>query len=284
MRHLCWAVVIIAVSIMSQSPPARAETVDELLAKARTALAKNQTDQALKLIGKAIAQDPKSKLAYLLRAAVYDALKKPAEALPDLDKVIELDSKAAEAYDMRGSVHFKLGKFKESLADFDKFLEMRPKEAPGHWRRGITCYYAGEFDEGRKQFVAYEEKDTNDVENAVWHFLCVARKDGVHKARAGLLKIGKDARVPMMDVYALYGGKSKPEDVLAAAQAGKPPAEQLAMRLFYAHLYLGLYYEILADKKQALEHMTQAAEKYKIRHYMGDVAQVHLEVLKKDAK
>src|SRR5262249_29249329 len=226
---------------------------NDLVAKARAALGKGQPEEALTLLGKAIALDAKSTQAYLLRAGVYDALKKPADALPDLNKLVELEPKLAEAYDLRGSVQFKLGKFKESLADFDKYLEMKPQDGPGHWRRGITCYYAGSFDEGRKQFVAYETKDTNDVENAVWHFLCVARKDGVEKARAGLLKIGKDARVPMMDVYALYGGKAKPEDVLKAAEAGSPPADQLSARLFYAHLYLGLYYEILADKKKALE-------------------------------
>jgi len=44
----------------------------------------------------------------------------------------------------------------------------------------------------REQFEGYENVDTNDVENAVWHFMCVARKDGVEKARAGLLKIGKE--------------------------------------------------------------------------------------------
>src|SRR5208283_4729806 len=162
-----------------------------------------------------------------------------------LDQVLKLDPTAAEVYDRRGSIHFKLGKMKESLADFDRFLELRPKEFAGHWRRGITCYYAGSFDEGRKQFEGYEKVDTNDVENAVWHFLCLARAEGPDKARASILKIGKDARVPMMQVYALYAGKGKPEDVIAATEASKPTPEQLHVRLFYAHLYLGLYYEVM---------------------------------------
>lgn len=261
-----------------------ADSVDELIQQARTALMKGETQQALTLLGKAVDADGKNKPARIIRSAVLEGAGKYPEALADLNKVLELDPAFDQAYDRRGSVHFKMGKFKESLADFDKFVQLRPQEANGHWRRGITCYYAGAFDEGRKQFEGYEKVDTNDVENAVWHFLCVARADGVEKARAKLLKIGKDGRVPMMDVYALYAGKIKPEDVLIAAEAGKPTPELLSRQLFYAHLYLGLYYEILGDKKKALEHMTPAAEKYKIRHYMGDVAQVHLDVLRKEKK
>lgn len=274
----------IALTILGLVTAARAEIADELLAAARSAFAKGQNDQALKALEKAIALDAKNAQARLFRAAVYDRLKRYADGVADLNQLIEQDPKEAQAYDFRGSLQFKLGRFKESLADFDKVIELKPRDGPGHWRRGITCYYAGAFDEGRKQFEGYEKVDTNDVENAAWHFLCVARKDGVEKARAQLLKIGKDARVPMMDVYALYGGKAKPEDVLAAAQAGKPPAEQLGPRLFYAHLYLGLYYEVMNDKKKAAEHMALAAEKYKIKHYMGDVAQVHLDLLRKEAK
>jgi lipoprotein NlpI len=276
MRALCFTFVFGFITVT-----AAAQGVDDLLEQAKTALMKNEIDKAMTLLGKVIETDPKNKQARLIRSVVLEGSGKYPEAAADLSKIIELDKDAAEAYDRRGSVNFKMGKFKESLADFDQFVKLRPKEYNGHWRRGITCYYAGAFDEGRKQFEGYEKVDTNDVENAVWHFLCVARGEGVDKARAKLLKIGKDARVPMMDVYALYAGKEKPEDVLAAARAGNPTPAERNQRLFYANLYLGLYEEILGDKKKSLEYMTPAAEKYKIRHYMGDVAAVHLEVLKK---
>ena len=173
------------------------------------------------------------------------------------------------------------GKFAESVSDFDRYLKLAPGKANGHWQRGITLYYAGKYEEGKKQFEGYEKVDTNDVENAVWHFLCAARKDGVAKARAGILAIGKDGREPMMQVYELFKGKVKPADVLAAANAGKLDDDQRKPRLFYAHLYLGLYYDVLGEKKKAAEHMALAAGKYKIGHYMGEVARVHSEMLAK---
>jgi lipoprotein NlpI len=263
---------------------AAADTAEELVKKARESLSKGKTDEALELVGKAIELEPKNARLYFARGTLHESLRKHKEAIADFDKIIALDPKAADAYDRRGSEQFKLGKITESLADFDEFLKLKPEAAPGHWKRGISLYYLGKFDEGRKQFTAYEKEDNNDVENAVWHFLCAARLDGVEKARASLLKIGNDKRVPMMEVYSLFAGKLKPADVLAAAQAGNLPEEKKNVQLFYAHLYLGLYAEASGDKKAALEHLTLAADKYRIGHYMGDVAAVHRDILKKDAK
>jgi len=258
-----------------------AEKADDLSNQADAALAKGQFKEALALADKAVERDPKSPRAHLIRGRIHAVLKKHTEAIADFSRAIELDPKLAAAYDQRGSERFKLGQIKESVADFDRFLELAPDEKNGHWRRGISLYYAGKFEEGRKQFEGYEKVDTNDVENAVWHYLCNARAVGVEKARAEMLKIGKDSRVPMMEVYALYAGKAKPDDVLKAARAGKPTEDELHKRLFYAHLYLGLYYEAEGDKKKALEHMTKAADDYPIGHYMGDVARVHRDLLKK---
>jgi len=261
-----------------------ADSVDELLEKASAAFTKGQRDEAVALANQAIQQEPKNARLYHFRGSLYEGMQKHAEAITDFDKAIELNPKLADSYNRRGSEQFKLGKIAESLTDFDKFLELKPAEKSGHWKRGISLYYAGKFDEGRRQFEGYEKVDTNDIENAVWHFLCAARADGVEKARAGLLKIGRDRRVPMMEVYALFAGKLKPADVLAAAEAGQVPAEQRNAQRFYAHLYLGLYAEATGDRKQALEHLTLAADKHKIGHYMWDVANVHKNILKKAAE
>src|SRR5260221_591071 len=124
-----------------------------------------------------------------------------------------------DLYHLRGCEHFKLGQINDSIRDFDKFLEFAPKQAPHQWQRGISFYYAGRYEEGRKQFELHQTVNPNDVENAVWHFLCVARLEGPEKARAALIPIKGDARVPMSEIYDLFAAKSKPEQVFAAAQA-----------------------------------------------------------------
>lgn len=285
MRCKTWFILAAVVLVCTnQAQMFGAETVAELQEAAKAALAKGKAEEAITLAGKAIDTAPKNPAVYLFRGIVYEALRRHKEANADFDRTIQLDPKSAEAYNRRGSERFKLGLIKESIADFDRFLELRPEEKPGHWKRGISYYYAGQYDEGRKQFEGYEKVDTNDVENAVWHYLCAARVVGAEKARMSILKIGKDKRVPMMQVYELFSGRIKPADVLAAVKDGQPTVDEMNHRLFYAHLYLGLYYDSLGDKKRALEHMAKAADDYKIGHYMWDVARVHRDLLRKESK
>jgi hypothetical protein len=111
----------------------------------------------------------------------------------------------------------------------------------------------------------------------------VARQEGVEKARQTLLPIENDRRVPMMQVYALYQGKLSPDEVLKAAEAEVPNKEALNIRLFYAHLYIGLWYEAAGNGELARKHIFEA-EKHKIGHYMWDVARVHAERLRTDVK
>jgi lipoprotein NlpI len=240
--------------------------------------------ELLARLGQMIAADPKEPANYARRAEFYMGDGHYAEAIADWSRCMELDPKNAGYPQHRGMANFLAGKFTESVADFDKEIALDDKRATGHWMRGISLYYAGRYADGKKQFDAYQKTDRNDVENAVWHFLCAAKADGIDKARDGILKIGKDTRVPMMEVYELYKGKIKPDDVLAACGKGRPTEQEHNRRQFYAHLYLGIYADVQGDKKKAEEHLALAAGKYKIGHYMGEVARVHLEVLRAKKK
>lgn len=256
-------------------PQSRAdESATEMMIQARQAYQQGKPEQALMLADKAVALDPKEYKPFLLRAGLNEALERHKEAVADYDRVLELAPRLAQVYDLRGSEKFKLGQITESIADFDKYLAAYPDRLPQHWKRGISLYYAGRYEDGRKQFEGYQTFDDNDVENAVWRYLCMAPVAGVEKASADILKIKDDRRVPMMQVYALYAGKAKPEDVMAAIKEGNPNEGELNSRLFYAHLYLGLYHEVAGDKQKAQEEIQQA-EKHKINHYMWDVARVH---------
>jgi lipoprotein NlpI len=266
---------VLFLSLLAPAPAQDAPTqAQESVRLAERALQQNMPEKALEHLKATLESDPKNPSAWFLRGAAHGKLGKHKEAVADLSKVLQLDPNMVAALDLRGSENFKLGRVKESAADFDRYLKLKPGEFAGHWRRGITLYYAGRFDDGRKQFEGYEKVDTNDVENAVWHFLCVARKDGIPAARKSLLKIGNDRRVPMMTVYELFAGKATPEDVLKSAGKDNPGAAEKNSRLFYAHLYLGLYYEVAGDAKKAFTHLDEATRKHRIGHYMWDVARV----------
>lgn len=174
----------------------------------------------------------------------------------------------------RAIADFESGRIAESAAGFDALIEVSPSLAPQLWQRGITLYYTGRYADCRAQFELHRTVNPADVENAAWHFLCVARAESAAKARAALLPVGPDARVPMRQIYEMFRGALEPEQVLAAA--GSQVAAQ-----FYAQLYVGLYFEAIRDDRRALEHiMAAAADQFAVAGgYMHTVAKAHLWIL-----
>ena len=184
----------------------------------------------------------------------------------------EVKQALAASHQSRGELHFQNGRIAECLKDFDRVVELIPEQGPHHWQRGIADYYAGHFVEGVEQFEQHKTVNPEDVENAAWHFLCLARAPGgsVELARSKLLPVHDDGRVPMKEIYKLYAGKTTPGAVL---QAGKEGGD---LSRFYADLYVGLYLEIMGKEKESLQLIARAAVNPKADHYMGDVARTHL--------
>ena len=173
----------------------------------------------------------------------------------------------------RGQAAFRQGRNAAALADFDRVVELAPEIEPQLWQRGIAQYYAGAFEACVQQFELHRTVNPDDVENAVWHFLCMARKDGAEVARAALLPVGPDARVPMRQIYEFFEGRTDTETVLEAATT-EGPASRRQLWIFYAELYVGLYLEAVGDGEAARKHLAAAA-KAGVGGYMGDVARVH---------
>ena len=182
---------------------------------------------------------------------------------------------AAEAIFQRAVADFEQGRIAVAAAGFDQVAELLPQQAPHLWQRGIALYYAERYGDCREQFESHRTVNPNDVENAVWHYLCVARAESPAAAEAALLPVGPDSRVPMREIYQMFSGDLAPAGVMAAA--GDNPRGR-----FYAHLYLGLYYEAQGRADEAFEQIELAAgERYaRAGGYMHMVARVHLGVLR----
>jgi len=283
MKHsMSWVICLIFFMMYF---PLNAQTTEQssldLLSKAQSAYRTGHFQQALSLANQAIKKNPSDAQGFLVRGWLYEMNRQHHRAINDYNKVLRLDPFSVDAYNRRGSEYFKLGNIKKSITDFDKAINLDPKKKPYHWQRGISYYYAGRYQEGRDQFQSHQRVNSNDVENAVWHFLCQARLVGLIKARQSILKINSDPRVPMMEIYQLFTGVGTVENVLAAANKNSEKPLVLQRQLFYANLYLGLYFEAIGNSQRAQEHIFLAAKKYPSQHYMGDVARVHAEILKK---
>jgi lipoprotein NlpI len=174
----------------------------------------------------------------------------------------------------RAVADFQAGRIAQSVAGFDRVAKLLPAYAPQLWQRGIALYYAGRYKDCRAQFESHRMVNPDDVENAAWHFLCVARAASPANAKAALLPVGPDLRKPMREIYQMFRGDLKPDQVIAAAGS-----DDLAA-VFYAQLYVGLYFEAMGDAKRALPHITAAAEdRFREAGYMHGVARVHRDLL-----
>jgi len=155
----------------------------------------------------------------------------------------------------------------------DRVARLSPADAPHLWQRGIAQYYAGKFRECRDMFVSHRTVNPDDVENAAWHFLCVARAESPEAARKQILPVGPDARLPMREVYRMFKGEMTQAQVMKAA--GSDPAGQ-----FFARLYIGLYLEATGNREAGRAQIEIAAEdRYaRVGGYMHDVARVHMKM------
>ncbi|MFN5951720.1 MAG: tetratricopeptide repeat protein [Pirellulaceae bacterium] len=202
------------------------------------------------------------------------------EAIRIADEVVAAQPKSANLYVMRGMVHFQAGDIDRSITDFDRSIELDPRSKPYLWQRGISLYYAGRFKDGAEQFEVHRTVNGNDVENSVWHYLCVARDSSLEEARKKLIPSAGDPRPPMMEVLELYRGAKTVEDILNAAEQveGGPRAKPLAR--FYGNLYVALHYESLGKTELCQKYLEECL-KTGTGGYMADVARVHLDRQKK---
>ncbi|MEJ1934404.1 hypothetical protein WDZ92_29770 [Nostoc sp. NIES-2111] len=189
--------------------------------------------------------------------------------LKQWDEVIRKQTNNPNAYIRRGMVKFQLAKIDESIDDFDTAEKLDSRLKPYLWQRGLSYYYADRFAEGAQQFEIDLTVNSQDVEETVWRFLCMARLVGVTEARQQLLTVKNDPRRVMRSVYDLFAGNCTADDVLNVGQA------EGVKGLFYSHLYLGLYYEVENNGDLAQTYIVKAADKYKLDDYMWYLAQVH---------
>jgi lipoprotein NlpI len=92
----------------------------------------------------------------------------------------------------RAVADFEAGRIALSASGFDQVARMVPDLAPQLWQRGIALYYAERYQDCREQFESHRRVNPDDVENAAWHFLCVAKLESPEAARSALLFVGRD--------------------------------------------------------------------------------------------
>lgn len=134
-------------------------------------------EEAVGLIGRALAVSPQEPHALLNQASSLRRLRRHAEALARLDEALRLAPGLMEAHHNRGNVLRELGRHEEALAAFDLALQLAPGDADCLEARGTVLFAQGRFDEARAAFAAALARAPQHA-NARWNASLLALLHG----------------------------------------------------------------------------------------------------------
>lgn len=206
------------------------------------------------------------------------------------------------------------GRFKEAAAQFETDLEVNSRDIEETLWRIMAVAADADLETARKAVAPVRRRRPRAPRAAPTARPALnplrSRRGACFVPRQ-VLEAAKpsDTRVPMRELLELFAGRGTPEQVLLAAQGGPahrplsrthtrcsprpaarpfPPARAvedhgasagtLENQMFYAHYYLGAYYEAAKDYAKALTYMRQAL-RFRTSDYMGGLAKVHERVL-----
>ncbi len=129
-------------------------TIDQLVAKARQAIAAGHSALAVEALSQAIGIDPGDARLLRMRADVYAASRELASARADFSTAILADPDNAELYNARGYFLLTSGLIDEAMADFDRAVELDPKLAAAWNNRGLVWLQRGDYAQAERQFQA----------------------------------------------------------------------------------------------------------------------------------
>jgi len=217
---------------------------EELFLQAIEALEAKNTDAMVRLMDRAVATDVTNHFAYIKRAQLFDLVGNNDRAARDYTTAlgfVGIDAHYADVFQMRGCANFKLGNLQGAVSDWATFIRLKPDKEADHWQICVAYALLGSYEEARKKFEWHWTVNAEDMEVAFWHYLCVARMDGLESARENLMEVTGEERVPMPELYELFKGEGSEADVWLAVEEGDPGKDEHILREFFANYYLGLY-------------------------------------------
>jgi predicted O-linked N-acetylglucosamine transferase (SPINDLY family) len=106
-----------------------------------------RTQEAVELLGRAVAADPANAVAHRNYGMALQELKRLDEALASYDHALRIKPDYAEAHYNRGVLLQELKRLDEAMASYDRALAFKPDHAAAYYNRGIALKELKRLDE-----------------------------------------------------------------------------------------------------------------------------------------
>ena len=189
--------------------------------------------------------------------------------LDNWNRYLNLNPHLPHIYIRRGMAKFKIAHIDASIYDFDCAEHLDATLTPFLWQRGIAYYYSDHLDDAANQFEVGLTINGSDLEQSIWHYLCLVKKRGIDYARKHLFPLEGERAPTLTAIYNLCAGHMTPGQVLTIGKRGGDRGK------FYSHLYIGLYCDARRQPALARQYITKAVTDYPIDDYMWYVGMVH---------
>lgn len=259
-NRVWFTTVTLAASLTLSSPVARGQSDASSSPSASAATAADAADEAgVDAVVAALRRGDRDRAADIAEAFLGD------------------DPDDPQRWQLAADASLRAGRIGRAVELYDRYAEAYPRRVPYLWQRGIALTFAGEYRRGAEQFESHRLVNPNDVENATWHFLCVAKQATAAEARSRLLPAPGDPRPPMKEVLETFrSGETGPLIALLQATPDDTPSGRRAR--FYGFLYLAMLADAEGKIDQAKRHL-DASVAAAGNDYMGDVARVYRQTL-----
>jgi len=243
----------------SPQDPVPASLAAPALAEGAALQRKGDHEQALAAFDRAIAIDPGSADAYLLKCRSLAGLRRHPDAIGACTESLRLTPDRAETLRDRGHYHLNLGEVGPGLADLQKAESLTHRDRGVYYHLGLAYYLQGDFANAAKAYegcVADSTDEASTMECQAWLYPSLVRAGRRDEAKKLLAGIPTDALAGhpgnYQDRLLLFKG-AKTEAQVAATMAVEGPISEATVG--YS---IGLWHLMNGREAKAREYFRRA--------------------------
>ncbi len=222
--------------------------------------AKGQSDEAIRILDRAIKNDPKDADARLLLGSLLAEKGKRTQAIDQLTEAVQLRPQSAEAQNALGEAYNKFGDTKSARGPFEKAVSLKPGFGAAQVNLGLILLQAGELRAAAEHLERAIQIFGRTAEAAYPHYLRAKVYTAQNDASKALAQLQQavSLRPDFAEAWSDLGLARKTSLDAKGALAAFKRAVELNPSDAVAQYRLGAEYLRAGQAHEAVEHLEQA--------------------------